>query len=387
MAASNLFRVRAMLNLLAARLALLIDEKWTAMGRAPEDLHATVDNLEPGQVLRDGDPVPVNDWTIPLRVTILRLQDVFVNVTDDEQRGLQYVLDAFATWERAASNEMSDEDFDRQFRLLIAAAEALGLDREIIAHLQARLPTWAVPLAGGIGGTAGAAAMPFAAVGAVQALGFGAGGIGAGTTAAWMMSQGIPGVPMLQSIGAAGLGVGGTMVAVFSGVALFGGGVAGVAYYVHVHWENLARERAARPTFNSRVMFNNTRVCIFSVARQRYVTVIGVAGLVVCTEAEMPSGPNGVFAFGYSPDNKVWLRSALNQRYLRNSMFQNPRLRFDGESAQDYEPFEMFYVSRDRFKLRSGRVGGRFVAFGDDDLVHCEGLQEDVKTEFEFVML
>mmetsp|Transcript_26261 Transcript_26261/g.60027 ORF Transcript_26261/g.60027 Transcript_26261/m.60027 type:complete len:403 (-) Transcript_26261:41-1249(-) len=85
-----------------------------------------------------------------------------------------------------------------------------------------------------------AVAAPFAVVGIVGAIGFGSGGITAGSIAAWMMSTeaiaaggGVAAggtVATLQSIGAAGLGAAGASVAAATG-AVVGGGLssAGVA--------------------------------------------------------------------------------------------------------------------------------------------------------------
>lgn len=55
-----------------------------------------------------------------------------------------------------------------------------------------------------IAGTAAATVVGFPFV--VAGLGFGATGIAAGSTAATMMASGAPMVPVLQSIGAAGMG-------------------------------------------------------------------------------------------------------------------------------------------------------------------------------------
>ncbi|CAG8449340.1 12605_t:CDS:1 [Funneliformis mosseae] len=73
---------------------------------------------------------------------------------------------------------------------------------------------------------AGAALGPFAVTGLVAALGFGEAGIAAGSIAAWMMSlQGgtvAAGslVATLQSVGAAGLGIGGFLAASTGGAAI-----------------------------------------------------------------------------------------------------------------------------------------------------------------------
>ena len=380
----NLGRFRAMLNLLVARISALIDERWAAQGRAPEALYAAIEERLPGRAIVEGVPLARNDWDLALRVDVLHLQDLFAT-TEAEDRGMQYVLDAFNEWGRAGHALMSPEDFDRQFRRLIAAAEALGMDREIIARLQVRLPNWAIPLAAGIGGAAGAAAGPVAVVGAVQGLGFGAGGIIAGSSAATMMSQGALGVPMLQSIGTAGLGVAGTGLAIVSGGVVAALAVGSVAYGINVHWENLARERVSRPTFNSSVLFNNTRVRLFSVFRQRFVTVQDKKGVPLCAEVNMPPGVEGQFDFGYTPSNMVWLRSALNGRYLSNGWW----LRFDGETPDDFERFELIYKAHNRFVLKSVRAFGGVVAVraGLDSSMHCGGAVDDEQAVFEFLIL
>ena len=95
------------------------------------------------------------------------------------------------------------------------------------------MPTSTPQLGAAVGGAIGAVAGPLAVTATVSGMGFGAGGIGAGTAAAGMMSYAaiasgggvVAGttVPILQGIGAAGLGA-----AALSGIALGSAVVVGV---------------------------------------------------------------------------------------------------------------------------------------------------------------
>jgi len=131
-------------------------------------------------------------------------------------------------------------------RIPISVIETTGPDRERFHTVVSRridcLPesdsTHVVKGRGLVAGAALAVAAPFAFVGTVSLLGFGSGGIVAGSTAAGMMSAeaaaaggGIAAggtVATLQSIGAAGLGITGTAGAASVG-GLCGGAIGSIA--------------------------------------------------------------------------------------------------------------------------------------------------------------
>ena len=373
-------RYRAMLGLLSVRVTDLVCERWAAATTLQgETLHRAVEARFPGSTTCKDAPVPVEQWDLALRIQVVLHDDAEPRASEDEARALQYVTASLADASRSSSaGEMTADEFDCHFRRLIAAAELLGVDRDRIAQLQHKLPNWAVPLAAG--GAMGAVGAPIA-----MAIGADSSAVLAGSSSSSLVTaatQGAVGAPAMQPMGAAALSTSGAAAV---GALFMGALVGGVAYGLHARSEAIARERVARPTYGSRPVFHQSRVRLLSIYYLKYVTVKGELGIPRCTEAT-PSALSGMFYIGYARNNMVWLRTAVSHKYLRNGLMQDPQLRFDGEAPSDFELFDLVCVGRDRYVLKSGRLGGRFVAVATgSDAMHCEGEMGQVQSMFEIV--
>jgi hypothetical protein len=378
-------RMRAILTLFEQRLLRLLLNRRALGNVQPTPLAAQVLDRVPNLTEAQRDMVmhPEATWDLTLLLHIL-LSGRLVVLSEAEVPGMGRLRDARNQWAHAANGRLTRDEFDYLFRILLAEAEALGVNREELMRLHNDPPGFP-GLAAAAGGVAGGAVAVPVVTATVAAIGFQAGGIAAGSTAASMMSNSIWGVPLLQSIGAAGLGAMGATVAVLTGGVLVAAAAGGIAYGVSVHQANLVKERLARPTFNSTVLQSGARIRLFSVALQRFITV-DAAGEISCFEAQAP-GANGQFIVGFSHDNKVWLQNVQSDRYLRHgARFHRPGLRFDGAAPpKGLEHFDLFYTGMDRIMLKS--VYGYFMSAEQGDGIRCARTLGDPACEFELSFL
>eukprot|EP00929_Paragymnodinium_shiwhaense_P105123 TRINITY_DN70046_c0_g1_i1.p1 TRINITY_DN70046_c0_g1~~TRINITY_DN70046_c0_g1_i1.p1 ORF type:complete len:248 (-),score=51.81 TRINITY_DN70046_c0_g1_i1:684-1343(-) len=182
------------------------------------------------------------------------------------------------------------------------------------------------------GGVAGAAAAPAIAVASVQAMGFGAGGIVAGTAAAGMMSSaavanggGIAAgclVAQLQSVGAAGLGVG-TSAGIATGGAALGmvvvGGTVAAAVALQARLERCRQRRAAEQQSEAPVAGSWTVATEENFGELKYYPFNGegpaknfIADLLVPFVLYNDTGRE-ITSWGLNPWALTWIRTAASQ--------------------------------------------------------------------------
>ena len=90
--------------------------------------------------------MPVARWGIRLHIEALLMFNL-VEITSMEEAGLSSVLSSYYRWDDAARFvTMTAEEFDFEFRHLIAAAEHLEVSRYLVAELQPHLPYFIVPI-------------------------------------------------------------------------------------------------------------------------------------------------------------------------------------------------------------------------------------------------